>query len=235
MTSILCRRSARVLRLGSTSLRATNVKARHRLLWIVTPVVAGLAIGFGLGNASSATTASPTALSGPVGIQPEDVLWGSGGGVDLNLDGRQDFAAPALRGVRGPDAYGSGAFGASRDGGRRVHLGVDYASPPGETVAAPVSGVVARIGRAYAGDGLTFVEIANRQLNYTARVFYVGAIVRPGDRVEAGDAIGASQDLGSRYPGGMTNHVHVELYAAGLQPVDPTSVLPAPVCGGSKC
>src|SRR4051812_42964505 len=50
------------------------------------------------------------------------VVWD---GVDLDGDGTKDFANPTGGEQRGHDAYGSGEFGASRDGGGRRHEGVD--------------------------------------------------------------------------------------------------------------
>ncbi len=149
-------------------------------------------------------------------------------GIDLDGDGRLDVALPADRGVRGVDAYGSGAFGAARDGGRRAHHGVDLVAAPGEAIRAPIAGVVTRIGAAYGGsDSLRYVEIVNPVTRYTARVLYLRPLVRPGALIEAGDMIGQAQDLGVRYPAGMTNHVHVEFTGRRGARLDPLVVLPA--------
>ncbi len=47
------------------------------------------------------------------------------------------------RGTRGTDSWGSGVFGASRDGGARQHLGLDFIAVVGDDVCAPITGTVA--------------------------------------------------------------------------------------------
>jgi murein DD-endopeptidase MepM/ murein hydrolase activator NlpD len=133
-------------------------------------------------------------------------------GADLDGDGRADFANPTGRSPRGHDAYGDGEFGASRDGGSRRHEGVDFAARPGQPVRAPISGYVTKIGYAYPGDvALKFVEITNPALKVAARVFYVNPGVDVGETVHIGRVIGAAHTLQRKYPGGMTDHVHLEL------------------------
>lgn len=148
--------------------------------------------------------------------------------LDLDGDGLGDAANPTNGFIRGEDAYGSGAFGAPRDGGRRRHAGADYVAAPGAPVHAPIAGKVTQIGEAYeGGSGLTFIEIRQAGAGERARVFYVAPSVRVGDIVTAGDALGTAQDLRGRYPDGITNHVHVEIKSALGRTVDPTGVLPA--------
>ena len=137
-------------------------------------------------------------------------------GRDIDGDGAADFANPTGRSPRTYDAYGSGAFGASRDGGVRHHEGVDYVARAGQTVTAPMSGYVTKIGYAYAGDNdLQFVEITNPALGYEARVFYIDASVEVGDAVALGAPIGKAHTLQHKYPGGMTDHVHLEIAETG--------------------
>lgn len=189
-------------------------------------IAVGLALGFHLGG-----LATPAARA--ANVQP--ILASAGetadaratAGFDLDGDGRLDLARPVDHPLRGVDAYGSGAYGAVRDGGRRRHQGVDLIASPGEPVRAPIAGVVTRVGAAYAGqDRLRFVEIANAQTHYLARVLYVSATVTPGAHVEAGDTIGSAQDLTVRYALGITNHVHVELVSNQMGHLDPTTLLP---------
>lgn len=189
-------------------------------------IAVGLALGFHLGGP---TTPAARAAN----IQPMLVSAGetadarATAGFDLDGDGRLDLARPVDHPLRGVDAYGSGAYGAVRDGGRRRHQGVDLIASPGEPVRAPIAGVVTRVGAAYAGqDRLRFVEIANAQTRYLARVLYVSATVTPGAHVEAGDTIGSAQDLTVRYALGITNHIHVELVSNQMGHLDPTTLLP---------
>ncbi|HEY3947494.1 peptidoglycan DD-metalloendopeptidase family protein, partial [Phenylobacterium sp.] len=101
----------------------------------------------------------------------------------------------------------------------REHEGVDYVATAGQTVTAPISGYVSKIGYAYPDDQtLRFVEIDNPALHLTARVFYVDPGVAVGDAVAIGHPIGAAHSLQQRYRG-ITDHVHLEIAEAG-QKVD---------------
>lgn len=146
-------------------------------------------------------------------------------GVDVDGDGASDFANPTGAAPRGHDSYGSGAFGASRDSGVRHHEGVDYVAEAGQWVGSPISGFVTKIGYAYPGDiALQFVEVSNPALGYVARVFYLDPTVAVGQAVSLGGPIGRMHSLQDRYPGGMTDHVHVEIARAGER-IDPASVI----------
>jgi murein DD-endopeptidase MepM/ murein hydrolase activator NlpD len=137
-------------------------------------------------------------------------------GVDLDGDGQADVANPTGQAPRGEDAYGEGRFHASRDGGEREHEGVDYVATPGQSVAAPISGYVSKIGFAYSDDQtLKFIEIENPALHLTARAFYVDPDVAVGDAVAVGQPIGHAHSLQQRYPLGITDHVHLEIAEKG--------------------
>ena len=149
-------------------------------------------------------------------------------GEDLDGDGRDDFVNPTGLEPRGHDAYGEGEFGARRDGGSRRHAGVDYVSRAGQPVAAPISGYVTKIGYAYAGDrNLKFVEITNPALRVAARVFYVKPRVRVGQAVAMGRPIGTARSLQRKYPGGMTDHVHLEIIDRRGVRLDATKIITA--------
>lgn len=154
-----------------------------------------------------------------------ELVWN---GDDVDQDGKADFANPTGLEARGHDAYGEGEFGARRDGGSRVHEGVDFVARAGQKVLAPISGYVTKIGYVYAGDAdLRFVEITNPALHYQARVFYVKAKVRVGETVAVGEPIGTAHSLQKKYPGGMTDHVHLELIDRRGARFDPHRVLTA--------
>jgi peptidoglycan LD-endopeptidase LytH len=137
-------------------------------------------------------------------------------GADLDGDGQADIANPTGHAPRGEDAYGEGRFHASRDGGEREHEGVDYIATAGQTVSAPISGYVTKIGFAYPDDQtLKFVEIENPALHLTARAFYVDPDVAVGDAVAVGQPIGHAHSLQARYPLGITDHIHLEIAARG--------------------
>jgi len=148
--------------------------------------------------------------------------------VDTDGDGVADLANPVQGAPRPFDAYGSGAFGSVRDGGKRKHEGVDYVAGQGQVAAAPIAGAVTRTGYAYKGDNrLKFVEIDNPATGYSARVLYVAPTVAIGQSVMAGEMIGVVQDLSLRYPAGIINHVHVEIPDPAGVTLDSSFILPA--------
>jgi murein DD-endopeptidase MepM/ murein hydrolase activator NlpD len=156
---------------------------------------------------------------------PMKLVWD---GADIDGDGRADFANPTGQEPRLHDAYGEGEFGARRDGGSRRHEGVDYKAKAGQDVDAPISGYVTKIGYAYAGDpNLKFVEITNPALSYAARVFYVNPKVQVGDTVSIGQAIATAHSLQRKYPGGMTDHVHLEILDRRGARIDATRMITA--------
>lgn len=173
-----------------------------------------LAIGTGLPHGKAKAWAAPFAELYQTPATPAEApapvaIWT---GQDLDGDGAADIANPTLHAPRGTDAYGSGAFKASRDGGERQHQGVDYVASAGQAVWAPISGLVTRIGYAYGDDpGLRYVEIENAALKISARVFYIAPQVQVGQVVRLGTPIGIAQTLQARYPGGIVDHVHLEL------------------------
>jgi hypothetical protein len=159
---------------------------------------------------TSAVVEAVTAVAPPAADPaPTELVWT---GKDLDGDGRQDFCNPTGNAPRTHDTYGEGEFGARRDGGSRRHEGVDYVAQAGQDVAAPISGYVTKIGYAYAGDQtLKFVEVTNPALRIAARVFYVNPKVEIGEAIAMGKPIGTARSLQRKYPGGMTDHVHLEI------------------------
>jgi hypothetical protein len=184
--------------------------------------VTGVLLGLGLTEAAvhaqtlnpwAAVPRTPARLTSgppPAHIQVrERMVWQ---GADLDGDGQADIADPTGQAPRGDDVYGEGRFHARRDGGERRHEGVDYVATAGQAVEAPISGYVTRIGFAYPDDQtLRYLEIENPALHLTARVFYVDPDVAVGDTVAVGRPIGHAHTLQRRYPGGITDHVHLEL------------------------
>ena len=154
-------------------------------------------------------TSAPPAAAAPVQVQASFPTWQ---GVDLDGDGQADVADPTGREPRDVDSYGEGRFHAARDGGARLHEGVDYVAKAGQVVDAPISGYVTKIGYAYPGDHvLRFVEIENPALHLQARVFYVDPDVTVGQAVAVGRPIGHAHSLQKKYPGGIIDHIHLEI------------------------
>jgi murein DD-endopeptidase MepM/ murein hydrolase activator NlpD len=159
------------------------------------------------------------------GDAPPAVVWE---GRDIDGDGAPDIANPTGHAPRDHDAYGSGAFGASRDGGEREHLGVDYIASAGQAVMAPISGFVSKIGYAYPGDTmLKFVEIENPALHLQARVFYIDSSVAVGQAVRMGTPIGRAHTLQAKYPDGIIDHVHLEMADGRGRKLDAATLITA--------
>lgn len=212
----------RVLRAAALSLMAVVIAALGvRQTWASAQVVAAARA------AHSETTAAMKPVLAALRQVPPTPAPKPAPGADIDGDGQSDFMNPTGRAARTHDAYGYGAFGASRDGGTRMHEGVDYVSVPDQTVLAPMSGFVTRLGYAYAGDmNLRTVEIVNPALNYVARILYVDPSVTVGQAVHLGETIGHAQSLQGKYPGGMTNHVHLQIAREGRDWMDARLLIP---------
>ena len=120
------------------------------------------------------------------------------------------------------DSYGSGYFGASRDGGRRKHMGQDYLSSPGQSVFSPVSGIVKKVGPAYASGESGWLKMVTIETSFGAKVnimYVLPWAVEVGQKVTRGQLLGNAQDLTKKYPG-IKNHIHLEVLMFGLH-VDP--------------
>lgn len=121
--------------------------------------------------------------------------------------------------LRGCDPLGCGHFGASRDGGSRLHKGLDIVTRPNQAVYAPISGTVTKFTTSR---GLNGVSIADG--NKTAKVIYISP--KQGiSVVRKGDFIGWAQDIKPVYGYGITNHIHVEAIKNGKN-VDPLPLFP---------
>lgn len=132
--------------------------------------------------------------------------------------------------IRGIDKYGNGAFGASRDGGSRKHVGVDIITKDGEPFLSLNAGVITRLGYVYKGN-YTFriVEVTHKD-GERWRYFYVNPvdangkkIVEIGLKISVGQTLGTTQSLQFKYPG-ITPHVHFEIIKNG-EYIDPTEIV----------
>jgi murein DD-endopeptidase MepM/ murein hydrolase activator NlpD len=120
---------------------------------------------------------------------------------------------------------------ASRDGGRRKHLGIDITESnwkPGSDPRIPVvairGGVVS--SRDYVG-GTKYDSgmVIDQDDGYSVRYLHMTPSVRPGQKVSAGQRIGRLVDLEDQ------THLHIELYA-GSKRLDPTSYITTIEKGG---
>lgn len=144
----------------------------------------------------------------------EKILLGAGIGTTilwvLTKNGTRNFGplVPYQR-QRGNDIHGSGAFGASRDGGTRIHNGVDIVAQVGQAVKSPVDGKVIRYPDVYSDNAFTGLAIDTDA--YLHKILYVAPSVSVGSYVKKGQTIGYAQNIAGRYPG-ITPHVHWEVW-----------------------
>lgn len=140
------------------------------------------------------------------------------------------------RGTRGTDSWGSGVFGASRDGGGRAHAGLDCIAIPGDLVVAPFPGVIVRLGVAYPLSTLGSIHLRGHGdfEGWEAKLLYVASDPGLGGRMVAmGDRLGEAQDVAaywrSQQPGhvgDMKNHVHLEVRVTDARLIDPFQHFP---------
>lgn len=125
------------------------------------------------------------------------------------------------------DGYGQGRFGASRDGGKRKHNGLDLVVTTGETIYSPIAGKVVRYSNPYPNDSrYTGLHIQNGE--YLVKMWYLTPTVKPGQEIDRGQAIGKAQKISTKYGAGMVDHVHIEVWVPNGSG---KSVDPAPLFG----
>ena len=150
---------------------------------------------------------------------------GSSGSPNQMSAGPRIWLSPTGKGIRGCDGYGCGHDGARRAGGARVHNGSDFISTAGQVVGAPTNGIVERRSNPYADDArYTGLQIRTDE-GYVIKLWYLmpkAGIV--GAEVRVGQEIGTAQDLGIKYPGNMTNHIHERVTSPTGENVDPASI-----------
>lgn len=136
--------------------------------------------------------------------------------------------SPTGMGPRADDPWGSGKFGAPRSsGGRRyAHQGLDVECRPGNPVTAPVTGILVREARPYAGPYSGVLIDAGW---CRVKLFYF----EPdrslfGTLVQQGQVLGVAQDVATpRYPG-MTPHIHTEIRGADNELINPSGLIVFP-------
>lgn len=109
---------------------------------------------------------------------------------------------------------------ASRDGGARLHEGVDVAASRGEPVHASQAGRVT-VARTSGNYGL-WVEVDHGNGLATRYAHLLDFAVRAGQTVTAGQVIGTADNTGNAR--NTATHVHFEVRRNGV-PVDPTTVV----------
>jgi len=149
-------------------------------------------------------------------VQPELLR---GGRYTMTIQTDASLAFP----VAGKD---SGAirsfFGASRDGGRRRHHGVDIFAPRGTPAVAAVDGVVTRVRNGGLGGKVVWVRDADGHSLYYAHLDT--QLVQRGMRVSVGDTLGLVGNTGNART--TPPHLHFGIYSNG--PTDPFPFIHVP-------
>lgn len=101
----------------------------------------------------------------------------------------------------------------------RLHLGVDFAGEEGQRVKAVARGTVLTVKNDPLWGGV--VEI-DHGVGVITRYCGVAALVRVGDKVDAGQAIGNLQTIPCECA--QTPHLHLEMMADGV-PIDPVAAI----------
>lgn len=143
----------------------------------------------------------------------------------LKLPGRKKFHPIGKQNKIRIDGYGDGRFGARRSD--HSHNGIDLVVTPGESILSPITGKVVRYSYPYADDSrFSGVHIQNDE--YLVKMWYLSPVlVKPGQQVTQGQAIGTAQKISTKYGSGMIDHVHVEVWPNGLG----RAIDPAPLFG----
>ncbi len=142
---------------------------------------------------------------------------GSKGGY-YTLDGqskRRSYLAAPLEFTRVSSGYGMRFHPIS--GGRKAHLGVDYAAPTGTPVRVVGDGVVTFAG--WQGGYGNFIVVEHRNKQSTAYAHLSRILVRKGQRVDQATVIGLVGSTGSS----TGAHLHFEFRENG-QHADPLSI-----------
>lgn len=109
-------------------------------------------------------------------------------------------------------------FGASRDGGRRRHKGVDIFAAKGTPALAAVKGRITRVYERGIGGKVVWLR-ADKTGDNLYYAHLDKQLVRPGQRVEIGDTVGLVGKTGNART--TPPHLHFSVYRRGRGAVDP--------------
>jgi murein DD-endopeptidase MepM/ murein hydrolase activator NlpD len=139
----------------------------------------------------------------------------SGGRFTLTLESRPLLGFP----VAGKNSYDVLSFwGMPRDGGRRLHEGIDIAADRGTPVVAAADGYVTNVGENRLG-GLTVHQAVPDQNLSLYYAHLDRQLVSTGQRVRRGDTLGTVGNTGNART--TVPHLHFSVYPAYGRPVDP--------------
>jgi peptidoglycan LD-endopeptidase LytH len=110
-----------------------------------------------------------------------------------------------------------GLFAAPRDGGRRVHEGIDIFAPRGTPVLAAAGGFVSSVGENPLGGRVVWLRDGRGYTHYYAHLDT--QLVQAGTRVRAGDVLGTVGNTGNART--TAPHLHFGIYGRREGAIDP--------------
>lgn len=145
-------------------------------------------------------------------VQPE-LLRGATIATTSHVRAALEFPVGAM-----PASRVQSLYGASRDGGRREHQGIDIFAPRGTPVVAAASGLVTSTAPNRLGGNVVWIWDFHRgQKLYYAHLDRVA--VRAGQWVTRGEWVGHVGNTGNAR--NTSPHLHFGIYRQGLGPIDP--------------
>ena len=124
--------------------------------------------------------------------------------------------------VKGPVLIGQG-WGASRDGGRRRHQGIDLLAPTGTPLVAVASGHITRLSNQDRGRGGISLWLRDRRGTAYYYAHNQHNLVHLGQQIQAGQQIARVGATGNAKGG--PPHLHFQLHPNGGRPVSPDAVV----------
>ena len=124
------------------------------------------------------------------------------------------FNADPLRGKGGVTVKG-GEFGAARDGGKRVHGGLDRAAPEGTPVYPRMGARVIEIDRVGKTDAGFYVKMINDDGTYVSYSHLRNVNVEPGQRIDIDTVVGSVGRTGEGGKPAYGAHLHEVIRVGG--------------------
>lgn len=130
---------------------------------------------------------------------------------------RPSAAAPVFPVANGRLADVVSHFGDDRDGGVRMHIGIDIAAPRGTPVLAVTSGTIAAVENTTMGGRVVWLqESGSQRRHYYAHLDRI--LVADGQQVKPGDTIGTVGTTGNAAGGPPHLHYAVRIGSDALDP-----------------
>lgn len=160
----------------------------------------------------------------PISVSAQSTWWQRVGRFDSDLQRKvdalpdtavQNLPIPILLGVSQSDLTRN--FGDPRDGGARLHEGLDIMAPRDTPIVSPVEAVVTRVGSGSSEGNYVYAMGPGEEAYVYMHLSRTGEGVSVGTVLQRGDLIGYVGDTGNAV--GAGTHLHFELRHG--EPTDP--------------